>query len=127
MIPNSLIQVRKQVKQKSHKIINKFRLTEKNRKTGHKVQIGSMSSEIIVKSYTSRLDVGNSEGSIVIRTNEYNKDDFQVSYPSAKFFVIKPINEADVHKSIKYGVWSTSLTGNKKLDSAKIFTWLIKN
>ncbi|CAM0144791.1 unnamed protein product [Urochloa decumbens] len=77
-----------------------------------------LSSEIIVKSYTSRLHVDNPEGNIVIRTDEYNRDDFQLNYSSAKFFVIKPINEADVHKSIKYGVWSTSSTGNDKLDSA---------
>ncbi|KAK3137438.1 hypothetical protein QOZ80_5BG0452240 [Eleusine coracana subsp. coracana] len=52
------------------------------------------------------------------RTDQYNRDDFKVVYPNAKFFVIKSFSEADVHKSIKYGVWSTSSVGNKKLDSA---------
>jgi hypothetical protein len=41
-----------------------------------------------------------------------------VDYTYAKFFVIKSIGEADVHKSIKYGVWSSSSNGNSKLDSA---------
>ncbi|RLN28912.1 uncharacterized protein C2845_PM05G12630 [Panicum miliaceum] len=83
-----------------------------------KMPIGSMSSEIIVKSYTSRLLIGNPEGKIIIRTDQYNRDDFQVVYPYAKFFVIKSYNESDVHKSIKYGVWSTSSVGNRRLDTA---------
>jgi len=41
-----------------------------------------------------------------------------MDYTYAKFFVIKSIGEADVHKSIKYGVWSSSSNGNSKLDSA---------
>nr|CAB3473057.1 unnamed protein product [Digitaria exilis] len=75
-------------------------------------------SAIVVKSYTSRLPVGNPDGTILIRTDEYNKDDLRVDYTYAKFFVIKSIGEADVHKSIKYGVWSSSSNGNSKLDSA---------
>ncbi|KAL5220423.1 hypothetical protein ABZP36_025136 [Zizania latifolia] len=73
---------------------------------------------IIGKSYTSRLSVGNPDGTIVIRPDQYNSDDLRVDYPFAKFFVIKSIGEADVHKSIKYGVWSSSSSGNCKLDSA---------
>ena len=76
------------------------------------------SSAIIVRSYTSRLPVGNPDGTILIRTDEYNRDDFRMDYTYAKFFVIKSIGEADVHKSIKYGVWSSSSNGNSKLDSA---------
>uniref|UniRef100_A0A0A9FDF4 YTH domain-containing family protein n=1 Tax=Arundo donax TaxID=35708 RepID=A0A0A9FDF4_ARUDO len=75
-------------------------------------------SAIIVKSYTSRLPVGNPEGTIVIKTDQYNRDDLRVDYTYAKFFVIKSIGESDVHKSIKYGVWSSSSSGNSKLDSA---------
>ncbi|TKW07042.1 hypothetical protein SEVIR_7G281501v4 [Setaria viridis] len=83
-----------------------------------KMPIGSLSSEIIGKSYTSRLLIGNPEGRIIISTDQYNRDDFQVVYTNAKFFVIKSYNEADIHKSIKYGVWSTSSVGNLKLDTA---------
>ncbi|CAL4902812.1 unnamed protein product [Urochloa decumbens] len=86
--------------------------------TKAKIPIGSMSSEIIGKSYTSRVLIGNPEGKIIIRTDQYNRDDFQVVYPNAKFFVIKSHNDADIHKSIKYGVWSTSSAGNQKLDTA---------
>ncbi|XP_062198035.1 YTH domain-containing protein ECT2-like [Phragmites australis] len=75
-------------------------------------------SAIIVKSYTSRLPVNNPEGTILIKTDQYNRDDLLVDYAYAKFFVIKSIGEADVHKSIKYGVWSSSSNGNSKLDSA---------
>ncbi|AQK78046.1 evolutionarily conserved C-terminal region 7 [Zea mays] len=73
---------------------------------------------IIVKSHTTRLPVGNPDGTIVIRTDQYNRDDLRLDYMYAKFFVIKSIGEADVHKSIKYGVWSSSSSGNSKLDSA---------
>lgn len=77
-----------------------------------------MRTELIVKSYTSRLDIGNEKGEIILKTDQYNRDDFKVVYPNAKFFVIKSFDEADVHKSIKYGVWSTSPFGNQKLDIA---------
>lgn len=77
-----------------------------------------MSSDIIVKSYTSRILIGNPEGKIIIRTNQYNRDDFEVVHPNAKFFVMKSYNEADIHNSIKYGVWSSSSVGNQKLDAA---------
>ncbi|TVU17433.1 hypothetical protein EJB05_33470 [Eragrostis curvula] len=83
-----------------------------------KKPIRPMPSEIIAKSYTSRLHIGNQEGKIILKTDHYNRDDFKVVYPNAKFFVIKSLDEADVHKSIKYGVWSTSSNGNKKLDRA---------
>ncbi|KAL6897939.1 hypothetical protein ACP4OV_006898 [Aristida adscensionis] len=79
--------------------------------------VGLLPSEIVVKSYTSRLHIGNTEGKIIVRTNQYNRDDFKVVYPNAKFFVIKSFDEADVHKSIKYGVWSSTSSGNEKLDS----------
>lgn len=83
-----------------------------------KMPIGLMSSDIIVKSYTSRILIGNPEGKIIIRTNQYNRDDFEVVHPNAKFFVMKSYNEADIHNSIKYGVWSSSSVGNQKLDAA---------
>ena len=49
---------------------------------------------------------------------QYNKEDFPVDYANAKFFVIKSYGEDDVHKSIKYNVWASTLRGNKKLDAA---------
>ncbi|XP_008781056.2 YTH domain-containing protein ECT4-like [Phoenix dactylifera] len=58
------------------------------------------------------------EGNIIINADQYNRDDFPVDYPDAKFFVIKSYSEDDVHKSIKYNVWSSTPNGNKRLDSA---------
>ena len=37
---------------------------------------------------------------------------------NSKFFVIKSFSEEDVHKSIKYGVWSSSKNGNLTLSTA---------
>lgn len=49
---------------------------------------------------------------------QYNKEDFPEEYSDAKFFVIKSFSEDDVHKSIKYSVWTSTPNGNKKLDAA---------
>ncbi|KAL8143495.1 hypothetical protein V2J09_016527 [Rumex salicifolius] len=50
--------------------------------------------------------------------SQYNKGDFPENYSEAKFFVIKSYSEDDVHKSIKYNVWSSTPNGNKKLEAA---------
>ncbi|MFS7919797.1 putative YTH domain-containing protein [Helianthus anomalus] len=50
--------------------------------------------------------------------NKYNLDGFQTKYEEAKFFIIKSYSEDDVHKCVKYDVWSSTPNGNKKLDDA---------
>jgi hypothetical protein len=37
---------------------------------------------------------------------------------NSKFFVIKSFNEEDVHKAIKYSLWSSTKAGNKTLSEA---------
>ena len=60
-----------------------------------------------------------SNGSIqAVLGEDYNRADFPVAYDAAKFFVIKSYSEDDVHKSIKYSVWSSTPNGNKRLDAA---------
>ncbi|CAH8355277.1 unnamed protein product [Eruca vesicaria subsp. sativa] len=54
----------------------------------------------------------------MIKRDQYNLPSFQTKYEEAMFFVIKSYSEDDVHKSIKYNVWSSTFNGNKKLDSA---------
>lgn len=75
-------------------------------------------NELIVKAYTSRNGKAGTEENIVIHPDQYNKEDFLVDYSNAKFFVIKSYSEDDVHKSIKYNVWSSTPNGNKKLSNA---------
>ncbi|KAK1388394.1 hypothetical protein POM88_016572 [Heracleum sosnowskyi] len=48
--------------------------------------------------------------------DQYNREDFQTSYDNAKFYVIKSISEDDIHKGIKYNVWSSTNRGNGKLN-----------
>lgn len=60
----------------------------------------------------------NEEITSVIRKNQYNSPEFPTKYDHAFFFVIKSYSEDDIHKSIKYNVWSSTPNGNKKLDSA---------
>ncbi|KAI3845855.1 hypothetical protein MKW92_036084 [Papaver armeniacum] len=59
-----------------------------------------------------------SQGDIIISADNYNREDFSVNYVDAKFFVIKSYSEDDVHKSIKYNVWSSTPNGNKRLENA---------
>ncbi|XWS69258.1 hypothetical protein CRYUN_Cryun04dG0164100 [Craigia yunnanensis] len=53
-----------------------------------------------------------------ITYGSYNRQNFVTDYQGAKFFVIKSYSEDNVHKSIKYGVWSSTPISNKNLDTA---------
>lgn len=68
----------------------------------------------------SNLDSSDKEplGSAALRKDTYNLAEFQTEYDAAKFYVIKSYSEDDVHKCIKYDVWSSTAIGNKKLDAA---------
>ncbi|XP_065191576.1 YTH domain-containing family protein 2-like [Sycon ciliatum] len=51
--------------------------------------------------------------------HEYNpKDPSVVKLSNARFFVIKSYSEDDIHRSIKYSVWTSTEHGNKRLDTA---------
>ncbi|PKU59106.1 YTH domain-containing protein ECT4 [Dendrobium catenatum] len=58
------------------------------------------------------------EPCIIPNREQYNRADFPESYNDAKFFIIKSYSEDDIHRSIKYGVWTSTPSGNKKLDAA---------
>ncbi|XP_010483762.1 PREDICTED: uncharacterized protein LOC104762213 [Camelina sativa] len=59
-----------------------------------------------------------SEDGSLLEPKDYNNKDFPETYSEAKFFVIKSYSEDDIHKSIKYNVWSSTPNGNKKLDAS---------
>lgn len=48
----------------------------------------------------------------------YTTGKFNTKPLKARFFVIKSYTDEDVHKAIKYSVWSSTADGNKKLDAA---------
>lgn len=58
------------------------------------------------------------ELAITICRDQYNLSDFQTEYETAKFYVIKSFNEDDVHKGVKYNVWTSTPNGNEKLHAA---------
>ena len=62
--------------------------------------------EYLFKHYKNLLDINSKNSSISEKLT-----------PNDKFFVIKSFTEEDIHKSMKYGVWSSSKTGNKVLDN----------
>ncbi|EOA39883.1 hypothetical protein CARUB_v10008560mg [Capsella rubella] len=77
-----------------------------------------LGNQLVVKAYTTKAGNADADGNIVINPSQYNKEDLRIEFSNAKFFVIKSYSEDDVHKSIKYNVWSSTLHGNKKLQSA---------
>ncbi|XP_076883882.1 uncharacterized protein LOC143532837 [Bidens hawaiensis] len=62
--------------------------------------------------------IENKESVCSLKHDRYNLDGFQTKYEKAKFFIIKSYSEDDVHKCVKYDVWSSTPNGNKKLDDA---------
>ncbi|KAJ8560477.1 hypothetical protein K7X08_022337 [Anisodus acutangulus] len=89
-------------------------LTEQNRGPRN----DKTKKQLVVKAYTTRAGNVDVQGNIVIHADEYNRGDFLIDFGNTKFFVIKSYSEDDVHKSIKYNVWSSTPNGNKKLNSA---------
>ena len=65
------------------------------------------SDKYIYYTYPELIDINEINSGIL---NEINTD--------CKFFIIKSNNEENIHKSIKYGVWSSSKKGNKLLSDA---------
>ncbi|KAL6843878.1 hypothetical protein ACP4OV_026449 [Aristida adscensionis] len=64
----------------------------------------------------SSADDKNRKTSII--DEQYNHPDFVIEYKDIKFFVIKSYTEDHIHKSLKYGVWASTATGNRKLNAA---------
>jgi len=54
----------------------------------------------------------------LIETNKKNQDLGTTIPENSQFFVIKSFSEEDVHKSIKYNLWSSTKNGNQALDTA---------
>ncbi|KAJ7560992.1 hypothetical protein O6H91_03G010400 [Diphasiastrum complanatum] len=61
---------------------------------------------------------GNNDSNESFAREQYNRPDFVTTYNDAKFFVIKSYSEDDVHKSIKYQIWTSTPNGNKRLEAA---------
>lgn len=81
-------------------------------------RINKPKNQLVVKAFTDKVGDTNAQGNMIIYTDQFNKDDFPLDYNDAKYFVIKSYSEDDIHKSIKYNVWSSTPHGNKKLQSA---------
>ena len=54
----------------------------------------------------------------LIDINQKNQELSKKIDNNSQFFIIKSFSEEDVHKSIKYGVWSSSKNGNLTLSNA---------
>ena len=54
----------------------------------------------------------------LLSENKYNPSDLTINANSARFFVIKSYAEDDIHRSIKYSIWTSTEHGNRRLDQA---------
>jgi hypothetical protein len=50
--------------------------------------------------------------------NKYNPPEMTVNLSNARYFVIKSYAEDDIHRSIKYNMWTSTEHGNRRLDQA---------
>ena len=50
--------------------------------------------------------------------NCYNPKEFNLLQRNARFFIIKSYSEDDIHRSIKYSVWTSTEHGNRRLNDA---------
>ena len=50
--------------------------------------------------------------------NKYNPSELTLNLSSARYFVIKSYAEDDIHRSIKYSMWTSTEHGNRRLDQA---------
>lgn len=50
--------------------------------------------------------------------NKYNPPEMTVNLANARYFVIKSYAEDDIHRSIKYNMWTSTEHGNRRLDQA---------
>lgn len=119
-VGNSLSDLGSSVHGQADKLRPKF-LTESSESLGEQnrgPRTNRSKNQLAVKAYTTKVGDGNGQGNIISSIDQFNKDDLPDEYPDAKFFVIKSYSEDDVHKSIKYGVWSSTPNGNKRLESA---------
>ncbi|GLB34743.1 putative YTH-domain-containing protein [Lyophyllum shimeji] len=66
-----------------------------------------------IPSFAAPIDVPS-----LIATKGYNPTNFDTRPQFARYFVIKSYTEDDVHKSLKYEIWSSTDPGNKRLDKA---------
>lgn len=71
-----------------------------------------------VRFMSAKADDNSNARNAIVKKDEYNLPDFPTEYDHGLFFVIKSYSEDDIHKSIKYNVWSSTPNGNKRLDYA---------
>lgn len=92
-------------------------LSEQNRgpRMNGNMQISEVNS---VGFLCAKVNDGCNTTNVAVKKDEYNLPDFPTKYDHGLFFVIKSYSEDDIHKSIKYNVWSSTANGNKRLDNA---------
>lgn len=53
-----------------------------------------------------------------VDSTNFNPKTFNLEPVDAKYFIIKSYSEDDIHRSIKYSIWTSTNHGNQKLDQA---------
>ncbi len=50
--------------------------------------------------------------------NNFNPKELNLEFKNARFFIIKSYSEDDIFRSIKYGIWTSTEHGNRRLNEA---------
>ncbi|KAL3538505.1 hypothetical protein ACH5RR_001871 [Cinchona calisaya] len=98
----------------------RFKSRNNFRREGENEALNELSRGPRANSKTEHTELSAEDGQpgLAIQRDKYNLEDFQVEYENARFYVIKSYSEDDIHKCMKYEVWSSTPNGNKKLDTA---------
>lgn len=95
----------------------RFKLRQNFRREGENEEL-TRGPRANTKGDASKLSGEHEQREQMIQRDKYNLEGFQSEYENAKFYVIKSYSEDDVHKCVKYDVWSSTPNGNRKLDDA---------
>ena len=82
-----------------------------NSNNNQKINELIISNEIyVLQKYPNLIKINNSK----INLNEEIDD-------KSQFYVIKAFSEEDIHKGVKYGIWTSSKTGNQTLETSYLY------
>lgn len=104
----------RQVSSQPHRCINSSSTESSNTKSTSSKKGLQPASQPTSKSKVQQSDIVGKLHS----QNKYNPPELTVDLTNARYFVIKSYAEDDIHRSIKYSMWTSTEHGNRRLDQA---------
>ena len=82
------------------------------------VAVTQTPSKVLLRNHQERSDSDTISSAKLAKGQDTNLSDFSLDSGNAKHFVIKSFSEENVFRSIEHGVWSSTPSGNHKLNVA---------